>query len=158
MQEKKENILSGVIGAVVGVLLGSVLWVVLGQVGFIAGIAGYAIVFCGMKGYEILGKKLSKTGIVICVILSLLAIAGAEFVSLGVILYSELRKMYDMVSLGEAFGLLPEMLHEPELVGEVVKELAIGYVLAIWASYSSVKNIWKQVEEEQASHTKEPLQ
>jgi hypothetical protein len=158
MQERKENILSGVIGAVIGVLLGSVLWVVLGQVGFIAGIAGYAIVFCGMKGYEILGKKLSKTGIVICVILSLLAIAGAEFVSLGVILYSELRKMYDMVSLGEAFGLLPEMLHEPELVGEVVKELAIGYVLAIWASYSSVKNIWKQVEEEQAPHTKEPLQ
>lgn len=157
MQEKKENILAGVIGAVIGVLLGSVLWVVLGQVGFIAGIAGYAIVFCGIKGYEILGKKLSKTGIVICVILSLLAIAGAEFVSLGMILYSELRKMYEVVSLGDAFGLIPGMLHEAELVGEVVKELAIGYILAIWASYSLVKNSWKQAEEVQEPHTKEPL-
>ena len=157
VQEKKENVLLGIIGAVVGVLLGSVLWVVLGQVGFIAGIAGYAIVFCGMKGYGILGKRLSKLGIVICVVLSLLAILGAEFVSLGFIFYSELDKMYDMVSLGDAFRLLPEVLHEPELVGEIIKELAIGYILAIWASYSSVKNIWKQMGETGETNTKEPL-
>ena len=34
--EKKENLPLGLIGAVIGILLG---------------IAGYAIVFCGMKGY-----------------------------------------------------------------------------------------------------------
>ena len=49
--EKKENLPLGLIGAVIGILLGSVLWVLIGQIGFIAGIAGYAIVFCGMKGY-----------------------------------------------------------------------------------------------------------
>ena len=44
MQPARENILLGVFGAVLGVLLGSVLWVFLGRIGFIAGIAGYAIV------------------------------------------------------------------------------------------------------------------
>jgi len=57
--EKKENLPLGLIGAVIGILLGSVLWVLIGQIGFIAGIAGYAIVFCGMKGYALLGKELS---------------------------------------------------------------------------------------------------
>ena len=46
----RENLPLGTIGAFVGVLLGMALWVIIGQVGFIAGIAGYAIVFCAMTG------------------------------------------------------------------------------------------------------------
>ena len=141
--EKKENLPLGLIGAVIGILLGSVLWVLIGQIGFIAGIAGYAIVFCGMKGYQLLGKKLSKTGIIICIVLSFLAIIGAEVVSLGITAYRELSEYYSL-TLGESFSLLPELLKEPELVGAVAKDLAIGYILSIWASYSSVKNTWRQ--------------
>ena len=141
--EKKENLPLGLIGAVIGILLGSVLWVLIGQIGFIAGIAGYAIVFCGMKGYQLLGKKLSKTGIIICIVLSFLAIIGAEVVSLGITAYRELSEYYSL-TLGESFSLLPELLKEPELVGAVAKDLAIGYILSIWASYSTVKNTWRQ--------------
>ena len=141
--EKKENLTLGLIGAVIRILLGSVLWVLIGQIGFIAGIAGYAIVFCGMKGYQLLGKKLSKTGIIICIVLSFLAIIGAEVVSLGITAYRELSEYYSL-TLGESFSLLPELLKEPELVGAVAKDLAIGYILSIWASYSSVKNTWRQ--------------
>ena len=141
--EKKENLPLGLIGAVIGILLGSVLWVLIGQIGFIAGIAGYAIVFCGMKGYQLLGKKLTKTGIIICIVLSFLAIIGAEVVSLGITAYRELSEYYSL-TLGESFSLLPELLKEPELVGAVAKDLAIGYILSIWASYSSVKNTWRQ--------------
>lgn len=65
VQPVRENILLGIIGAVLGVLLGAALWVFLGRIGFIAGIAGYAIVFCGMKGYELLGGHLSKGGIIL---------------------------------------------------------------------------------------------
>ena len=144
--EKKENLPLGLIGAVIGILLGSVLWVLIGQIGFIAGIAGYAIVFCGMKGYQLLGKKLSKTGIIICIVLSFLAIIGAEVVSLGITAYRELSEYYSL-TLGESFPLLPELLKEPELVGAVAKDLAIGYILSIWASYSSVKNTWRQTGE-----------
>ncbi len=144
--EKKENLPLGLIGAVIGILLGSVLWVLIGQIGFIAGIAGYAIVFCGMKGYQLLGKKLSKTGIIICIVLSFLAIIGAEVVSLGITAYRELSEYYSL-TLGESFSLLPELLKEPELVGAVAKDLAIGYILSIWASYSSVKNTWRQTGE-----------
>ncbi len=135
-QKQRDNLPLGILGALLGVLLGIILWVVIGQIGFIAGIAGYAIVFCSMKGYEILGKGLSKRGIVICVILSFLAVIVAEVASLGLTAFVELGP--------DAIYYLPELLQEPELVGIIVKDLAVGYALSIWASYSFIKNIWKQ--------------
>lgn len=141
-QEKRENMLLGIIGALAGVLLGTVLWVILGQVGFIAGIAGYAIVFCGMKGYGMLGRVLSKKGIVICILLSIVAVVGAEMVSLAIIAFNELNEVYG-ITIGDAFRLLPDLMKEPELAGAVAKDLIIGYALSIWASYSSVKSIWR---------------
>ena len=140
VQPVRENILLGIIGAVLGVLLGAALWVFLGRIGFIAGIAGYAIVFCGMKGYELLGGHLSKGGIILCIILSFLAILAAEFVSLGITVHSELGEMYSL-SMADSFRMVPELLKESELIGAVAKDLLFGYALSIWASYSSVKNI-----------------
>ena len=153
-REKKENLPLGLVGAVIGVLLGSVLWVVLGQVGFIAGIAGYAIVFCGMKGYALLGKELSKTGIALCVILSLLMVAGAEIVSLAITIYRELGSLF-APTIWDAIGRVPEFLKEQDVLFGVGKDLAVGYILAIWASYASVKNAWQQVDESQRPHTVE---
>ncbi|MCI8591874.1 MAG: hypothetical protein HFI88_05905 [Lachnospiraceae bacterium] len=149
---RKENLPLGVAGAVVGALLGSVLWIVIGELGFIAGIAGYAIVFCGMKGYQILGGKISKAGIVICVLLSCLAIAGAEMVSLGFAIYQEFGEMY-MITMGDAFRVIPEFLKEPEVIGGVAKDLLVGYALAVWASYAGIRSAWQQVGKEPEQHT-----
>ncbi len=153
---RKENIFLGLIGAVLGALLGTVLWVVIGMVGFIAGIAGYAIVFCAMKGYEILGRKISRKGIIICILLSCLMIVGAEYVSLGLTIYKELGDMY-FLSMGDSFALIPAFLEESEVAAGVMKDLIFGYVLAVWASFSSVKVRWKQVEQEQKPHTVVPF-
>lgn len=149
---RKENLFLGFLGAVVGVLLGSVLWIVIGQIGFIAGIAGFAIVFCGMKGYEILGGRLTKKGIVLCVLLSFLAIFGAEIVSIGIVVYQEFGKEYG-ITMGDCFRVIPELLHEPEMIGGVAKDLMVGYALAIWASFANIKNAWRQVGEGPAQHT-----
>lgn len=153
---KKENIFLGLIGALLGALLGTVLWVVIGMAGFIAGIAGYAIVFCGMKGYELLGRKLSRKGIVICILLSCLMIVGAEYVSLGLTIHKELKEMY-FLSIGDAFALIPAFLKESEVAAGVTKDLIFGYGLAVWASFSSVKVRWKQVEQEQKPHIVVPF-
>ncbi len=150
--QRKENVLLGLIGAIVGVLLGSVLWIVIGQIGFIAGIAGFAIVFGGMKGYELLGGRLSKAGIVICVLLSLLTIIGAEFVSIVIALYQELSKLY-AVTIQDVVAWIPDLMKEPEVAGGVAKDLIVGYALAIWASFANVKSAWRQVDEGSAQHT-----
>lgn len=149
---RKENPLLGIIGAIFGVLIGSLLWIGIGQIGFIAGIAGFAIVFCGMKGYDLLGGRLSKFGIVICVLLSCLTILGAEFVSMGIAFYQEVGKAYG-ITLADSFRVIPDLLQESEVVAGVAKDLVIGYGLAIWASYANIKSAWHQVGEKPAQHT-----
>ena len=75
-------------------------------------------------------------------LLSIVAVVGAEMVSLAIIAFNELNEVYD-ITLGDAFRLLPDLMKEPELAGAVAKDLIIGYALSIWASYSSVKSIWR---------------
>lgn len=138
----KENIFGGIVGAVIGALIGSALWIVLGQVGFIAGIAGYAIVFCSIRGYKLLGRCVSKRGIVICVIFSVLMILAAEYVSTGIVIYQAFKEEY-YITVMDAIKLVPEFLKESEIRNELLKNLAVGYGLAIWASYSPIKNMWR---------------
>ena len=149
---RKENLFLGVIGALLGALLGMVLWVVIGMIGYIAGIAGLVMVICAIKGYQLLGKKISRKGIVICILISCLMLAGAEYVSLGIVIFKELGAAYDL-SLTDSFALVPAFLEEPGVIGGVKTDLLIGYILAILSSFSSVRRLWTQGEEEPKSRT-----
>lgn len=143
----KDNIFLGVVGAIFGALIGSLLWILIGQVGFIAGIAGYAIVYCSIKGYGMLGKFISKRGIAICVVLSLCMICVSEYVSLGITIYREIQTDYYMTIL-DAFKLIPHLMQDNEVKVELMKNLVIGYGLAAWASFSFVKSLWRKSTDE----------
>lgn len=153
---RKENIFLGLTGAFLGAFLGMVLWVVIGMTGYIAGIAGLVMVICAVKGYQLLGKKISRKGIIISILISCLMIAGAEYVSLGIVIFRELGESY-YLSLADSFALVPALLEEPDVMGGVKTDLLIGYAFAVLASFSSVRRLWTQVEQEQTSHTVVPF-
>lgn len=71
---KKENTAAGIVGAVLGSLIGVAAIVLIGQLGYIAAISGFIMAICTLKGYEKLGGKLSKKGVVICVIIMILMV------------------------------------------------------------------------------------
>lgn len=60
LEEKPSNLLLGVIGALFASLLGVGLWVLIGQVGFVAGIAGFVMLKLALGGYQKLGGSLDK--------------------------------------------------------------------------------------------------
>ncbi|MGF7142595.1 hypothetical protein HNQ56_001013 [Anaerotaenia torta] len=62
---KKENLIGGIAGAFLGSLLGGACIVLLGQLGYVASLSGLVMGVCALKGYELLGGKLSKKGIVV---------------------------------------------------------------------------------------------
>ena len=64
VEVKKDNIITGIVGAFIGTAIGVALIVILGQLGYIASIAGVVMAVCALKGYELLGGTLSKRGIV----------------------------------------------------------------------------------------------
>lgn len=142
VRTKKDIVILGLIGAILGALIGSILWIILDQVGFIAGIAGYAIVYCCVKGYDILGRTISKRGIVICILVSLITILFADCFSLGVTIYKELHEQYS-ITFVDALLSVPYFLTEGEIIKNLLINLAIGYVFAIWASHSFIKALWQ---------------
>ena len=151
-EQKEEHILRGFAGSVIGAVLGSLLWLVIDQFGFIAGIAGYAIVYGSISGYVRLGKNLSKAGVIISIVVSVLTILGVEFVAFGITVYREFKAEY-MITLLEAFKSVPGLLMYEEIRSGILKELLIGYAFAVLASFSYVKKIWVTVNAKGAVHT-----
>lgn len=145
--EQTENVLSGIIGAIIGALIGVVLWVIVYQLGFIVAIVAYLMVVCAIKGYEKLGGRLSKKGVWIAVIISIMMLLVAEYLSIGVTLYNEFRNLYDIKIL-EAMSMVPAFLGVSEVKALFIKDLVIGYIFMIAASYRYVINVHQSVSNE----------
>ena len=73
-EQKKENVVGGVVGALLGSLLGVLSIVLVSQLGYYASVCGVIMAICVLKGYELLGGKLAKKGIIISSVIMLLMV------------------------------------------------------------------------------------
>lgn len=136
VKAKKNNVVAGLVGALLGALLGGILWVVIYQLGYIAGIAGFVMAICALKGYELLGGKPRKMEIIITIAIVAVMIVVAEIVAIAVMVCNEWgTPFFDTLSI------IPELITEFDLVSDVVVEVLIGYVLTAVASFTTVKNM-----------------
>lgn len=132
------NYLAGTIGAVVGGLLGSVLWVIIGMLGYVASIAGFAISFASAKGYTLLKGKITRAALWIIGLSSLFALIIAQFVTYGLAFY----RTAGTFTLPEALGITLRLLFiSSELGGEFLKNTLIGLVFAGLGAIGTFKNL-----------------
>ena len=135
VEEKPVNIVTGIVGAFVGVLIGVVLWVIIYQMGFIAGIAGFVMMICAFKGFELLGGRMNIPGAVICILLVLIAVYFAHNISIAISVMQELD-----TSFATAYQSLPELRDvSTEFNAAYLHDLLIGYVLTLVAIVPSIK-------------------
>ena len=73
-EAREENFLLGIIGAVIGAIIGGAVAFFVARLGYVSVLAGIALGFCTIKGYEILGKKLTKKGVLVSAILMVLTV------------------------------------------------------------------------------------
>ena len=78
---KRENVISGIVGAFLGSLIGVVVIVLLDQLGYVAALSGIVMGVCTLKGYELLGGKLSKRGVVISVLIMICKLLQGIFLT-----------------------------------------------------------------------------
>ena len=72
-EQKGENVIGGIVGALLGSLLGALAIIVISRLGYVAAISGVIMGVCTLKGYEILGGKLTKKGALIsCIVMVLM--------------------------------------------------------------------------------------
>lgn len=123
---KRENVLLGSIGALAGAVIGGVVIVLVSMMGYVAAISGIVLAFCTLKGYELLGKKLSVKGIIVCVVLMLVTPYIADTVD-WVFVIMDAYADYG-ITFAEAFSLFPLMLED----GAIEMESYISNLLMLY--------------------------
>ena len=144
--QKPENIPLGILGAILGALIGGLCIFLLYQVDMVASISGIVLAFCTLKGYELLGGKLSKLGTVIGIILIVVTPFLAYLVSIGVALMGEWKQYIPDITLMQSIQAVFELMEvEPEMADAVVSEVLQLYlftgigVVAYFASKAKTK-------------------
>ena len=121
----RDNVIAGTVGAFLGSLIGVACIVILSKLGYVSAVSGLVMAVCAIKGYALLGGKLTKRGAVIsglfilvmtyvatklCFALAVMEVATEEvsffliYQSIGLFLEdSELRRIF----LGELVAAIP---------------------------------------------------
>ena len=143
-EEPRENVIAGTVGAFLFALAGGVCWFLLSRVGFVAAVSGLIGVVCAIKGYSVFGKKESIKGIVISVIVALLVLVGAWYLSFAA---DVLEAYKDWYANGEV-GFIPTyadcvrngymFFEEGEIAGEYIKNLLFGIGFAALGSFGTI--------------------
>ena len=144
---KKSNMFLGIIGAIGGSLIGVVLWLGISFVGFIAGIAGFAMLKFVLLGYEKLSGRLDKKGAVI----SLVIAAGMVFfanvldyvVTICRAFFQWEASLDTVLYVISNFGTL---MTDADCWGGFAMNLIIGYALSIWSSFQLIGKILRYKE------------
>lgn len=128
---------TGAIGAVLGALLGSVVWLIISYFGFIASFAGFAIAYAASFGYRLFRGKVGKGMPAILIASVLFAIFAANTVEIAYGLYASGIGL----TAGEAMAIAPRAFFDNEIfyVGEVWASMALGLLFGIMGSYSIIR-------------------
>lgn len=140
--QREESVLRGTVGALLGSFLGALVVLLLGQLGYVAALSGVVAAVCTFKGYEKLGGRLTKKGVVISLVCMAVMIFLGYQADWALLIARTLE-----IGFFDSFGLISFLLEEvPELKGEYASGLfqvyafaAIGAIPAIRARLRSRK-------------------
>ncbi len=141
--EKRENMVTGIVGAFIGALIGGGCIILLSQLGYIASVSGLILAVCTLKGYELLGGKLSIKGVLVCLVLMLATPYLADRIDWAILVMQEWADYG--VTFGEAFAVIPELIADGAIEqGAYIKNLLMIYGFAVLGAFSTLKNAFKK--------------
>ena len=128
--EKSENVVTGIVGALLGSFIGVIAIVLIGQLGYVSVLAGLIMGVCTVKGYAFLAGKLSKKGALISVVI-MFAMTYAAAV-LDACVYVIRQNPEDIAYIDEMVRYFADiMFTESQFIIEFVKLLAFTLIGAI---------------------------
>ena len=139
-KNKKENLVGGVVGALIGSLLGAASIILLSQLGYVAAISGVIMAVCALKGYELLGGKLTKKGIIISVVIMIVMTYVGDRVDWAIMIARELE-----TDVFYGYRLLPLLLSEAVIdMTSYVLELVLLYALLLVGAIPTIQNAMRK--------------
>lgn len=155
--KKKENYILGILGALLFSLGGVAVYFGLYQLNFIAGISGFLMFFLARLGYGIFtktNKESSLVGTISAVLIMLVMIYVAEYISMAFVGYTEIKDygytFFDTVKL------MPEFLKDSEVKSAFTGDLVFCYIFGILGVVGDVVSFFKRRKQAKASPAPAP--
>lgn len=138
MSNTKESVVAGVVGAFLGSVIGVITIIILGQLGYVAVISGLVMGVCTVKGYEMLGKKMSTKGIIICSIVMIIMTYFGEKLDWMITMMTEAD-----FSLSEASFYFWDILEYADATSSFIGDLALVYLFTAGGAVPTILNVIK---------------
>ena len=137
---KKDNIVTGIVGALIGAAIGGGVILLLSRLGFIASISGLILAVCTLKGYELLGHKMTGRGLLICLILIAVTPYLADRIDWAIILLEEFPDQG--ITFADAFAAVPDLVSE-DIIPKVdyFKNLGFLYIFALVGAFGTLRDV-----------------
>lgn len=140
--KKKENIIAGIVGALLGSLLGVVSIILLSQLGYVAAVSGVIMAVCTLSGYEILGGKLTKRGIVISAVIMIVMTYVGDRLDWAIMI----ARQFD-TDIFYSYRLVPVFLAEEAIdITNYIANLVLVYVFLLVGAVPTVRNAMRKEE------------
>lgn len=124
-EEKQENVVTGLVGGLLGSLLGVGAIILFGQLGYVSALSGIIMAVCSLKGYELLGGKLTNKGIIGTAIVMIVMVYFGTRLDWSISLANFFQEMNFLM----AFRMLPDLIREGYIEASVYYwDLALVYI------------------------------
>lgn len=140
---KQENVIGGIVGAFLGAFIGGASIILIGMLGYIASVSGLILSVCTLKGYELLGGKLSCKGIVISILFMLATPYIADRIDWAIVIMQEFADYG--VTFAEGFAAVPELLKDGSIeMREYIKNLLMIYGFCVLGAFATLRSTLKK--------------
>lgn len=142
VNNEPNNYLTGTLCCIIGALLGSAAWILIGYFGFYASIAGYFIAYSAFYGYNFGKGKATKVGAIINIFAIIFALLFAEYI--GLFLAVKKEAGLDFLSF---IKFSPVFFFDPEFIKSILPSLGLGFLFAGLGSYRIIKDMFIKANE-----------
>ena len=136
-EEKQGNLLTGILGAFLGALIGTALWVLVGVWGYIASIVAWLTAFLAGKGYDLLHGRPGKAKTITIIVMLILSICVGTVGTVAVVGVQSIKEAEEEMNSfelahfkklypNELDYVLEMMQTNDEIHTEITKSLALG--------------------------------
>ena len=107
-----------------------------------AAISGVILAVCTLKGYELLGGRLSKRGIVISCVLMAITPYIADRLDWAIVIAQTFAD--EGVTLGMAFAAVHGVIAENDMVADYFSSLGMVYLFVVMGAFGTLKGLFKK--------------
>ncbi|MBP2623127.1 ECF transporter S component [Streptococcus oricebi] len=136
---QSEHMVAGIVGAFLGSLIGLIVILLVAQMGYVSVAGGIVMGVCTIKGYELLGKKVSKKGLVISILLMIVMTFVAQQLDSAMELLKANKLGFEY--LGEGFQYVNQAVFtNTDVPGQYWFNLALLYLFTAVGAFYMVRN------------------